>query len=222
MEQHLVNTAAAIMTIAIFSFLWKDNPLYRFAEHLVVGVSAGYWIVILWQTSLISKLVLPVRRVLDGTSTSLLDPLVLIPTILGILLFSRFTPKYAWISRIPMAYILGVGSGAAVPLALQTSVVQQIYPTMTMFMPENLTTAGAWFNALFILAGVLCGLAYFYFSARHEGVLGGMSKTGIWILMIGFGASFGYTVMSRVSLLYGRMLFLVEGWARPILASIFG
>lgn len=222
MEQHLVNTAAAILTIAIFSFLWKDNPLYRFAEHLVVGVSAGYWIVILWQTSLISKLVLPVRRVLDGTSTSLLDPLVIVPTILGVLLFSRFTPKYAWISRIPMAYILGVGSGAAVPLVLQTNVVQQIYPTMTMFLPESLTTTRAWFDALFILAGVLCGLAYFYFSARHEGVLGGMSKTGIWILMIGFGASFGYTVMSRVSLLYGRMLFLVEDWARPILGSIFG
>jgi hypothetical protein len=221
MEQSLVTTAAAILTIAIFSFLWKDNPLYRFAEHLVVGVSAGYWIVILWNTSLLSKLVQPLQRFFNGTSTTILDPLVIIPAILGALLFTRFTPKYAWISRIPMAYILGVGSGAAVPLALQTSVVQQIYPTMTMFLPASLTTAQGWFNALFVLAGVLCGLAYFYFSARHEGVLGGMSQTGIWILMIGFGASFGYTVMSRVSLLYGRMLFLVDGWARPLLGRIF-
>jgi hypothetical protein len=221
MEQALVSTAGAILTIAIFSFLWKDNPLYRFAEHLVVGVSAGYWIVILWNTSLVSKLVQPLERFFNGTSTTLLDPLVIIPAFLGIMLFTRFVPKYAWVSRIPMAYILGVGSGAAVPLALQTSVVQQIYPTMTMFLPESLTSMQAWFNAVFVLASVLCGLAYFYFSARHEGVLGGMSKTGIWILMIGFGASFGYTVMSRVSLLYGRMLFLVDGWARPLLGRIF-
>jgi hypothetical protein len=221
MDQHLVSTLAAILTIAIFSFLWKDNPLYRFAEHLVVGVSAGYWIVILWNTSLLSKLVQPLQRFFSGTSTTILDPLVIVPAFMGVLLFTRFVPKYSWISRIPMAYILGVGSGAAVPLVLQTSVVQQIYPTMTMFLPGNLTTTLAWFNAIFVLAGVLCGLAYFYFSARHEGVLGGMSKTGIWLLMIGFGASFGYTVMSRVSLLYGRMLFLVEGWARPLLAQIF-
>jgi hypothetical protein len=221
MEQHLLNTAAAIMTIAIFSFLWRDNPLYRFAEHLVVGVSAGYWIVILWNTSLVSKLVQPIGRVMTGTSTTMLDALVIVPAILGLMLFSRFTPNHAWISRIPMAYILGVGSGAAVPLGLQTSVVQQIYPTMMMFLPGSLTTARAWFDAIFVLVGVMCGLIYFYFSARHEGAIAGLSKTGIWILMIGFGASFGYTVMSRVSLLYGRMIFLVDDWARPIIGAIF-
>ncbi len=49
-----------------------------------------------------------------------------------------------------------------------------------------------------------------------------MSKVGIWTLMIGFGASFGYTVMSRISLLYGRVDFLVFEWARPLIRSIFG
>jgi hypothetical protein len=40
--------------------------------------------------------------------------------------------------------------------------------------------------------------------------------------MIGFGASFGYTVMSRISLLYGRVDFLLNTWARPIVHSLFG
>ena len=43
MEQHIIYTLAALLTICVFSFLWKDNPLYKFAEHLVVGVSAGYF-----------------------------------------------------------------------------------------------------------------------------------------------------------------------------------
>ena len=75
---------------------------------------------------------------------------------------------------------------------------------------------------LLVLVGVLCGLGYFFFSARHEGVLGRMSTAGIWLLMVGFGASFGYTVMSRVSLLYGRVNFLIFDWAKPLLRSIFG
>ena len=33
---------AALLTLFIFSFLYKDNPFYKFAEHLFVGVSAGY------------------------------------------------------------------------------------------------------------------------------------------------------------------------------------
>ena len=44
---------------------------------------------------------------------------------------------------------------------------------------------------------------------------------GIWILMIGFGASFGYTVMSRIGLLYGRTDFMVNRWAVPLLRAIF-
>jgi len=31
-----------IMTFAILSFLYKDNPFYKVAEQLFVGLSAGY------------------------------------------------------------------------------------------------------------------------------------------------------------------------------------
>ena len=34
---------AVFLTLAIFSFLYKDNAFYKIAEHLFVGVSAGYW-----------------------------------------------------------------------------------------------------------------------------------------------------------------------------------
>jgi hypothetical protein len=220
MEQQIVYTFAAIMTFAIFSFLWKDNPFYKFAEHLVVGVSAGYWVMILYRTSLVPKLIDPLRRTLTGTDVHPRDVLVIVPMILGLLLFTRFVPKFSWISRITMAFILGMGAGVAVPLVLQTNVIQQIHPMMAMFLPGQTVGTEAWIINFLVLGGVLCGLAYFFFSARHEGVIGGMSKIGIWTLMIGFGASFGYTVMSRVSLLYGRVDFLVNSWAKPIVQSI--
>ena len=48
-ESFLV-TLQVFFTLAIFSFLYRDNPVYRFAEHLFVGVAAGYWIVIQFHT----------------------------------------------------------------------------------------------------------------------------------------------------------------------------
>jgi len=63
-----------------------------------------------------------------------------------------------------------------------------------------------------IFLGVFCGLVYFFFSKEHKGFFGGASRMGIWILMITFGASFGYTVMGRISLLVGRLTFLFHNW----------
>jgi hypothetical protein len=63
-----------------------------------------------------------------------------------------------------------------------------------------------------MVAGVVSTLLYFYFSKPHTGVLGGVATLGIWFIMISFGAHFGYTVMARVSLLIGRVQFLVIDW----------
>ncbi|MFQ5500167.1 MAG: hypothetical protein ACE5FH_10905, partial [Candidatus Zixiibacteriota bacterium] len=63
-----------------------------------------------------------------------------------------------------------------------------------------------------ILIGVITGLVYFFFSKEHTGLFGSASRVGIWVLMITFGASFGYTVMGRISLLVGRLTFLFGDW----------
>ena len=62
------------------------------------------------------------------------------------------------------------------------------------------------------MIGVVCTLIYFFFSREHKGLLGYTSRLGIIFIMIGFGASFGYTVMARVSLLIGRVQFLLGPW----------
>jgi hypothetical protein len=67
-------------------------------------------------------------------------------------------------------------------------------------------------NHLLIIVGVISTLAYFFFSKPHRGALGVTARVGIWFLMLAFGASFGYTVMARISLLIGRFLFLMSDW----------
>ena len=70
-------------------------------------------------------------------------------------------------------------------------------------------------NAVSVV-GVFATLVYFFFSKEHKGLLGGTAKLGIWFLMVAFGASFGYTVMARVSLLIGRLTFLLRDWLHLI------
>ena len=67
-----------------------------------------------------------------------------------------------------------------------------------------------------LLVGTVFALIYFFFSVPHRGPIGHMASAGIWIMMIGFGASFGYTVMARLSLLIGRVFFLLKDWLHLI------
>ena len=65
-------------------------------------------------------------------------------------------------------------------------------------------------NEIIILIGVISSLVYFFFSKEHSGFVGKVSRVGVYFLMIKFGASFGFAVMGRVSLLIGRFEELIE------------
>ena len=207
-------TFAAFLTLSIFSFLYKDNPFYRLAEHIVVGISAGYWIAILYHTSLQDLWIEPLTKnvlvlftpggpFLLECSRVLIN---IIPGVMGLLMFSRFFPGISWLSRWPIAFYLAITAGVNLPLYLQSFTVRQMQATMIPLVGSTWKI----FCDVTIIVGTICGLAYFYFSKKHKGVLGGMAKLGIWILMIGFGSTFGYTVMSRISLLIGRFRFLID------------
>jgi hypothetical protein len=189
------NGIAAFLTICIYTFLYKDNPFYKFAEHLVVGVSAGYFAVILYFNGFVPKLIEPLKQ---GQYW------YIFPGILGIMIWTRFSRKWSWISRFSLAFYIGSGSGIAIPLYLQNFVIRQLSATM---LPVGFSSWPLITNILIII-GVFCGLTYFYFSHEHKGAFGASAKIGIWTLMVGFGAGFGLTVMGRVSLLAERVVFI--------------
>ncbi len=202
---------AAFLTLCIFSFLYGDNPFYKFAEHLFVGVSAGYWMVLSYWQTIYPDLVEPIRR---G------ELLYWIPCILGFLLLARLHSKWGWISRWPLALLVGVYAGFNIVFTMQAQVLEQIKATLLPLW-GNATWTDTFVNWILVV-GVITGLIYFYFSVEHKGWLfGGASRVGIWVLMIAFGAAFGYTVMARVSLLIGRIFFFKDQWW-PAVRLTFG
>lgn len=189
---------AATLTIAILSFLYRDNPLYRFAEHLYVGVSAGFWVIYTWAFDVKPMLV---DRFFQSTGVE--KWILIVPAVLGIIMLSRWIPKYGWLSRLPISFTVGIGAGLGITAGIQGFIMPQIQATL---LPLNSV------NNILIVVGFITTIFYFYFSREHKGALGVSSRIGIIFIMVAFGASFGYTVMARISLLIGRVYFLLHDW----------
>ena len=213
---------AALLTLFVFSFLYKDNPLYKFAEHLFVGVSAGYYIALNWWTVLWPNLVQPLMAAFRGRGTvaeahgmwaaSLGDyrGWLLLPAVFGVMLFTRLIGRAGWLSRWPLAVIIGVYAGIKTTGFAQSDFVEQVHGSLQPLWVSG--QPGTSINTILFTLGLVTSLLFFFYSREHKGALGVASRIGVWFLMVGFGAAYGYTVMSRVSLLIGRFQFLLGDW----------
>ena len=233
-----------LMYLCIFSFLYGDNPFYKAAEHLYVGVSAGYVAVLsfwqqvqpnlfgrLWPTridvddgSILYSIWYTIYEAFNFISTGfgVLDRSIfpeggikgfdeirmiyLIPFILGIFMLLRLVPKLGWLARWAIAYIVGMAAGLRFYAYLNSNVLAQIKASAIDFTSDW----GSIINALILFIGTITALIYFFYSTEHKGVVGRLSRIGIYFLMIKFGAAFGFAVMARISLLIGSMNHLKD------------
>lgn len=195
---------AGVLTLAIYTFLYRDNPVYRMAENLLIGLSIGYALVIYWQTTLMDILFRPLFA--DE------NLVLLIPLVLGLMMFSRFYARFSWLSRIPIAFMIGAGAGVAIPAMLYARTLKQVSASIMPLVDSG----GFHVEALVVALGLLSTLAYFYFSREHEGLMGKAARLGTYFLMVFFGATFAYTVMSRMSTFIGRIDFLLTDFLHLI------
>jgi hypothetical protein len=203
------------LTLIMLSFLY---PFFRFGEHLYLGVSNAYGVWYLWD--------MVVRPDFIGRVFINLDPIgqpdwhpnymYLVPGIFGFILLTRMIPRIAWISRWSLAFIVGWGAGTIIGPQLNSFLLTQMYSSMPWVNMQGVLGEPAnvyiptLINSVILFASVIAVLVYFFFSVEHKGAVGVTAKIGIWVLMVAFGASFGSTVMARISLFIGRARFLVQ------------
>ena len=252
---------AVFLTFAIFSFLYKDNPFYKIAEHIFVGVSAGYWTSMFFWTQIQPNLfgrLWPSTHYSDGIWYGLYDLFgffsssifpaggidkghelhfsYLIPFALGIMMLLSLFKKLNWFARWGIAYTVGMAAGLRAYGFLNSNVILQIKGTIIPLLDPDLPffslLGDSHFNNLVILVGTVTGLLYFFFSKEQTGNFGKVTRVGIYFLMISFGASFGFAVMGRISLLIGRFTDLITYndasyhhatiWVLVIMVAILG
>jgi hypothetical protein len=240
-EPSAINTfgiwIAAFLTLGIFSFLYRDNPWYKVAESVLIGVSAAYWMINAFWSTLVPNLfgaLAPtlVRAVASPNLPVSSSPnsdfwLAVVPLILGFMLLWRLAPKGGWISIWPIAFIIGTTAGLKLVSGIEADLMAQAVATMqplVVLNPADSATATAssfsfsaisfWgsIGSVVSVVGVLSVLTYFFFSLEHKGAVGKTARVGVWFLMITFGSAFGLTVMGRITLLAQRFEFLFTDW----------
>jgi hypothetical protein len=217
---------AAFLTLGIFSFLYRDNPLYKLAESIFVGTSAAYWMVVgFWDVlvpNLFDKLF---PAAIQSWAMPGLSPereqwwwISLIPLSLSFMLLMRLAPRGGWLGVWPLAFIVGTFAGLRLVAFVQADLLSQarasIIPIIALDVSNSIPSIRRQqtLENFVLLTGTLVCLVYFFFSVEHKGAVGRISKLGIWVLMITFGAGFGYTVMGRIALLAIRLEFLFDDW----------
>ncbi|MBC8425609.1 hypothetical protein H8E07_15955 [bacterium] len=201
----------AFFTLCIFSFLYKDNPFFRFAESVFAGVSLGYYIGQTFDQTLVPNVIRPLQELHPTPFVSWDWWRLVIPMILGVLLYARYIGRVAWVNRFALAIYVGYYAAIEMMQKLQGEVLPQSAETIVS-LTHNWGNFYEWSAMIITTVGVLAVLVYFFFSAEHKGFVGGVSKVGVWFLMVSFGAAFGYTIMGRISILIGRVVFLLGNW----------
>jgi hypothetical protein len=202
----------AFVTIFIYSFLWKENPLSRAVEHLFIGLAAVFTLAFMYDAAL-SQAVWGTERLAEG------NLIWAIPIIISLLYFFFFSKKYFFLYRYPVAIVAGIMAGMMITGQIQSNFAAQIESTINLpligtgvwdgFPPEGL-------NSIIIIIGLITALSFFFFTREHKGILGISTRIGRYVLMATFGAAYGGTVMARMSLFIGRLRYLFEsvydGW----------
>lgn len=185
---------AAVCTLAVFSYLYRDNALWRAVEHLYVGLSAGYALGYGWHNYL-GPIVLTdiIAHHQYGYAA---------PILFGFAVFLGYVRGGERIARLPLGLWVGYGAGYALTYLPRTLWLQ----VSGSALPPNRLS-----NVL-VLCTLLGGLFYFMFTIGRRGTLGRIGAFGRFAVMLALGASFGGAVLYRYTIFLGRMAFLLKGW----------
>lgn len=233
----------ALVTLAVFSYAVKDNPVYRFVQQATLGTYMGMAVTIMAWTILKPRWWDPMSTGFQALFTGKEGAvqawwiLALIP---GLMWYFQLSKKYFWVSTIVSGWFVGVAAG----LAFKTQILlilPQVSATIAPVNPFAGENAANWaalmhgsgeawgqvflcFNNLLLIVLLLAALFYFFFSIRTDRpTLAFGVRFGRVAIMVCLGALFGNTVMTRVAYLIERLLFLYNDWiGTQILAYFHG
>jgi hypothetical protein len=189
-----------LLTLFVYSYIWRDNPLYRLAVHLLVGAGAGYAAVILMQT-----VFLPVLQALSQPGT--LPVAWIVPFLFALLLLLKLVRPLAWLGNSAVAYLVGVGAA----VALIGAIAGTLLPQITAVYPDVI-------SGILVAVLTLLVLLTFHFTGRLTA--GGQVVMPVWqryaatvgraVIMVTFAALFAGLLNTSIVLLSSRVAFFVN------------
>ncbi len=201
---------SVFFTLAIYSFLYGENPWYRFAEHAYAGISVGY--AVAFNLDYLRDQWFDRWSLQGGGMMAIYVVCILI----GLLWYARFIKKYFHFYRWTLAIIVGTGIGMALRTVIFTQFLNQIIAQakIPLFVAGNMNSTISNILMAIMTPSVLL---YFWFTggAAEGGAMDYVRKIARYTMMAGFGSAYGYTVLTRYSLFIGRAQFLLGNPPNP-------
>ena len=226
-----------LFTLLVFSYVIGDNPLFRAAVYIFVGVSSGYIAAVAVWLVILPRLVYPLMSAItsgDMFNLTVMLPLVLVS--LGALML--ILPRQTGLGRIVLAFLVGVGAAVTLAGALGGTLIPQVQGTINAFdmdaaAARNIGFGEAVGSGAIILIGTVLTLAYFHFGARQKpdgtmrrfGLIEALAWGGRIFIGIALGAVFAGVYAAALTALIERIASLINfilgllGNIRLIMAS---
>jgi len=203
------------LTLIIFSFIFGDNLLFRFAIHVFVGVAAGYATVMTWYNVLLPEIVVPI---IGGSQAEKI--FALLALVLSILLFMKTFPRLSGWGSPVVAYLVGVGAATVIGGAVLGTLLPQVLASINLFDFPGLfgNSSPVWVqisNAVVILVGTISALIFFHFGARNihdrhperAAWISAVARIGQIFIAITFGVLFAGVYIASMTAFVERMTF---------------
>ncbi|MFN8411058.1 MAG: hypothetical protein U0Z26_01585 [Anaerolineales bacterium] len=186
----ITGLVSLIFTLMIFSYIFGDNALFRLALYIFTGVSAGYIAMMAWWQVLWPKLFQPLL-----TNPMQGNGLLFVPLLGVFLIVLKMSSRLSGVSRVAMAYLVGVGAAITVVGAVSGTLIPQFTGTVNAFDLGKLGATKVLIDGSLILLGTVFSLIYFHFGARPkaDGVLhrNGLIEAMAWVGRIFIGITLG-------------------------------
>ncbi|NIM96157.1 MAG: hypothetical protein GTO18_20865 [Anaerolineales bacterium] len=227
----LIGTLLAMaLTVMVLSYIFGDNPLFRLAMYIFIGVAAGYAGSIAWYSILKPNLLDPILSAgfqglisgelfADGQGVMIIGAWILI-----VMLLLKVSPSTARWGILPMILMVAVGAGVVVGGSISGTLIPQARLAMASLNPSVIsvqtgeTGLERVLNIFIILVGTICTLLYFRFAAsqsptgrgERSSYMSVVATLGRIFIAITFGTMFAGALASTLFVLTERMSFLVN------------
>lgn len=198
-----------LLTVMVFSYLIGDNPLFRMAVYLFIGVASGYAAAVIVNNVLLAKF----------QSLPLGDPVQLaiglIPFLFAASLLAKLSPRLSWLGNFAMAVLVGVGAATALGGALAGTLIPQAEAAMEALTPRSLLDL---VEGGVMLAGTVATLAYFQFGAKRasdgtvkrNAILEALAWLGRIVIAVTLGVLFAGVYMAALTAMIERLSSLIN------------
>jgi hypothetical protein len=225
---------AGALTLITFSYVFRDNPIFRGVLFLFVGVAAGYTAAIAIQDVVIPQLVYPIIDEFAGTpSIDFVDLAIRVGMVA--MLLTKLSPRTARLGTLITALLAGVGAALAIGGAVQGTLIPQISGAAGIFDMDALQLAlqGGYYGegiqiiseGIILLLATITTLAYFHFGAQSRSkqepqrniYVIALARIGSVFIAIALASLFTGVLQTTLGALVERVAFL-----RALVSALFG